>query len=106
MQEISAEEAAARLVDDPDNTVLLDVRELPELQIASVGGAVHIPMGEIPDRLAEIDADKTIICMCHGGGRSAQVAGFLAAQGYEQAINLAGGIDAWSQTVDTTVPRY
>jgi rhodanese-related sulfurtransferase len=106
MREISAENAAAHLAADPDNTVLLDVRELPELQLASVEGALHIPMGEIPDRLDEIDAAKTIICMCHSGGRSAQVAAFFAAQGYEQAINLVGGITAWSQDVDTSIPQY
>jgi rhodanese-related sulfurtransferase len=106
MLEIDATETAQRLADDADNTVLLDVREVQELAIAQVTGAVHIPMGDIPARLAELDADKTIICMCHGGMRSAQVAGFLAAQGYENVINLAGGIHAWSLQVDPAVPTY
>jgi rhodanese-related sulfurtransferase len=106
MLEIDATETAQRLTDDADNTVLLDVREAQELAIAQVAGAVHIPMGDIPARLAELDADKTIICMCHGGMRSAQVAGFLAAQGYENVINLAGGINAWSLQVDPAVPTY
>ena len=106
MLEIDATETAQRLADDADNTVLLDVREAQELAIAQVAGAVHIPMGDIPARLAELDADKTIICMCHGGMRSAQVAGFLAAQGYENVINLAGGINAWSLQVDPAVPTY
>jgi rhodanese-related sulfurtransferase len=106
MLEIGATETAQRLADDADNTVLLDVREAQELAIAQVVGAVHIPMGDIPARLAELDADKTIICMCHGGMRSAQVAGFLAAQGYENVINLTGGIHAWSQQVDPAVPTY
>jgi rhodanese-related sulfurtransferase len=106
MLEIDATETAQRLADDADNTVLLDVREAQELAIAQVVGAVHIPMGDIPARLAELDADKTIICMCHGGMRSAQVAGFLAAQGYENVINLAGGINAWSLQVDPAVPTY
>jgi rhodanese-related sulfurtransferase len=106
MQEISAETAAQQLAEQPDNTILLDVRESPEIQTASIAGALHIPMGEIPARLAEIDSDKTIICVCHLGGRSAQVAAFLGAQGYAQAINLTGGIEAWSQTVDASVPRY
>jgi rhodanese-related sulfurtransferase len=106
MLEIDATETAQRLADDADNTVLLDVREVQELAIAQVAGAMHIPMGDIPARLAELDADKTIICMCHGGMRSAQVAGFLAAQGYENVINLTGGIHAWSQQVDPAVPTY
>jgi rhodanese-related sulfurtransferase len=106
MLEIDATETAQRLADDADNTVLLDVREVQELAIAQIAGAVHIPMGDIPARLAELDADKTIICMCHGGMRSAQVAGFMAAQGYENVINLTGGIHAWSQQVDPAVPTY
>jgi rhodanese-related sulfurtransferase len=106
MQEINATDAAQRLTESPDTTVLLDVREAQELAIAQIVGAIHIPMGEIPARLAEIDTSKTIICMCHGGMRSAQVAGFLTAQGYEHAIDLTGGIHAWSQLVDTDIPTY
>jgi len=106
VQEITAIEAAQRLSDEPDTTILLDVREEQELAFAAVTGALHIPMGETPDRLAELDPDKTIICMCHSGGRSAQVASFLAAQGYTKAINLAGGINAWSEQVDEDVPTY
>lgn len=106
MRELSATDAAALLEANPDTTILLDVRELPELEVASITGAMHIPMGEIPARLDEIDRDKTIICMCHLGGRSAQVAAFLEAQGYTDVINLASGTDAWSTSVDTSVPRY
>jgi rhodanese-related sulfurtransferase len=106
MLELDATQTAQRLADDADNTVLLDVREPQELAIAKVAGAVHIPMGEIPARLAEIDTTKTIICMCHGGMRSAQVADFLTAQGYENVVNLTGGINAWSQLVDSDIPTY
>ena len=63
-------------------------------------------MGETPVRLAELDENKTIICMCHHGGRSAQVAAYLATQGYQQTINMAGGIEAWSPSGDPEVPRY
>ena len=103
---MNATDAAQCLTESPDTTVLLDVREAPELAIAQIAGAVHIPMGEIPARLAEIDTTKTIICMCHGGMRSAQVADFLTAQGYENAVNLTGGINAWSQLVDSGIPTY
>jgi rhodanese-related sulfurtransferase len=106
MDEIDAAQAARQLADDPENTLLLDVREDAELAAAAVDGALHIPMGQTPDRLHEIDPGKTVICMCHLGGRSAQVAAFLSANGYESVLNLAGGIDAWSQKVDTDVPRY
>jgi len=103
--EISAAAAAARLRDADDQTILLDVREPQELQAAAVDGAQHIPMAEIPARMAEIDRNKTIICMCHIGGRSAQVAAFLAAQGYADVYNLTGGIEAWAQDVDPGVIR-
>ena len=105
-EEISATDAAARLAAEPDTTCLVDVREVLELQAASVEGALHIPMAETPARLDDIDRSKTIIVMCHLGGRSAQVAGFLVAQGYENVFNLSGGIDAWSQLVDPSIPRY
>ena len=106
MRELSATEAATLLQTEPDTTVLLDVREHPEIEAAPVPDALHIPMGEIPARLDEIDRAKTIICLCHLGGRSAQVAAFLEAQGYADVINLAGGTEAWSTSVDTSVPRY
>lgn len=89
-----------------DAPLLLDVREAEELAIAAVAGVVHIPMGEIPSRLAELDRDRHIVCMCHGGMRSRRVAEFLAANGYERVFNLSGGIDAWSQQVDPGIPRY
>lgn len=106
VEEINAIDAAARLASNQDSICLLDVREVMELQAASIEGALHIPMAETPARLDDIDRNKTIVVMCHLGGRSAQVAGFLVAQGYENVFNLSGGIDAWSQTVDPSIPRY
>ena len=85
---------------------LLDVREQKELRLASVAGATHIPMGDIPSRLNELDKDKTIVVMCHGGMRSMAIAQYLQSEGFERVYNLAGGIDAWSREVDPTVPRY
>lgn len=90
--------------------LLLDVREPWEFSLAAIRSAkaetLHIPMHEIPARLAEIDPQRPVICVCHHGMRSLQVAHFLARQGYEEVINLEGGIDAWSQQVDPGVPRY
>jgi rhodanese-related sulfurtransferase len=106
MQEINATEAAALLQNAPDETLLLDVREHAELEIASVAAALHIPMGEIPARHTELDKNQTLVCMCHHGGRSAQVAGYLESQGFTKVINLAGGIEAWSASVDPEVARY
>jgi rhodanese-related sulfurtransferase len=76
------------------------------LQIVSVAGARHIPMGDIPSRISELDPDQEIYCLCHHGMRSAQVAGYLAQQGFEKVLNVRGGIDAWAIFVDESLPRY
>lgn len=90
--------------------VLLDVREPWEVAFAAIRVAGfesrHMPMGEIPSRLAELDATQPVVCICHHGVRSAQVVAFLMRQGFNSAYNLAGGIDAWSAEVDPAVPRY
>jgi rhodanese-related sulfurtransferase len=106
MEEISATEAAEMLRDQSEQTILLDVREELELEAAAVADALHLPMGEIPARLAEIDKSKSVICMCRSGGRSAQVADFLARQGYTRVFNLTGGIHAWSDLVDNSIAKY
>lgn len=93
--------------------VVLDVREPWELQTASVKEdgfrLVHIPMREIPARIAELQeasAGQPIACLCHHGMRSLQVANYLAQSGFTEVVNLQGGIDAWSQQVDPSVPIY
>ena len=88
------------------DVVLLDVREPAELAIASLGAAVHIPMREIPARLAELPRDKPLVVMCHSGRRSQMVADYLIGNGFTEVFNLRGGIDAWSTEVDSRVPRY
>ncbi len=89
--------------------VLLDVREAWELQTASAKpdslDLVHMPMQTIPARLAELDRSRPIACLCHHGGRSMQVAHFLASHGYN-VVNVAGGIHAWSAQVDPSIPVY
>ncbi|HOP89237.1 MAG TPA: rhodanese-like domain-containing protein [Ottowia sp.] len=90
--------------------LLLDVREPAEWQAASVrvGGAelLQLPMQSIPPRLSELDPERPVAVLCHHGGRSMQVAMFLAQHGFERVANVAGGIDAWSLQVDPSVPRY
>lgn len=91
-------------------TVLLDVREAWEVQTACVTAQgfelVNIPMHLIPPRLQELERNQPIAVLCHHGGRSMQVAAFLVQQGFSHVANIAGGINAWSSQVDTTVPRY
>src|SRR3989442_11816497 len=85
---------------------IIDVREPDEVAIASFPRARHIPMGDVPSRLSELDPDSETVVVCHHGIRSAQVAGYLARVGFERVFNLVGGIDAWSANVDPEVPRY
>jgi rhodanese-related sulfurtransferase len=90
--------------------VVLDVREPGELRTASVRPEgfelVAIPMNEIPARLAELDPEQPVACLCHHGARSQRVAMFLASNGFERVANVAGGIAAWSDELDAAVPRY
>ena len=99
-------DALKRRRDAGEDFVLLDVREPDEIETASIPWAHVISMREIPARIDEIPRDKPLVVMCHHGGRSERVAQFLEANGYENAANLTGGIDAWSASVDPAVPRY
>jgi rhodanese-related sulfurtransferase len=105
VHEISAPELKARR-DRGENPVVIDVREAWELQLASIPGVVHVPMNQVPARLSELSRDAETIVMCHAGGRSMRVAHFLANQGFTNVANLTGGISAWSELVDATVPQY
>lgn len=77
------------------SVVLLDVRENDEWQRGHASGAQHIPMGEVPARMAEIDREATLYVVCHLGGRSMRVAQYLSQNGYEP-INVSGGMQAWA----------
>lgn len=105
MTDVSPEQLA-QWRDSDKAFVLLDVREPFELQAASLPGALHIPMRQVPARLKELDAEAEIVVLCHHGGRSQRVAQFLAMQGYPKVHNLAGGIDAYAKRVDRSIPRY
>lgn len=104
-KEISAAEAA-KLRETNPNAVFLDVREHSELAICRINGALHVPMGEIPERADSIPKEFPVVVFCHHGMRSAHVQRYLEAKGFENLINLAGGIHAWSLEVDPQVPRY
>jgi rhodanese-related sulfurtransferase len=90
--------------------VFLDVREPWEVSTATLSApgasVVFVPMREIPARLVELDPAQPVVCICHHGARSAQVVAFLERAGFESVYNLAGGIDAWSRDVDSSVARY
>lgn len=86
--------------------LLLDVREPWEVQTAAISGSLNIPMRQIPEHLDAIPADKPVVVMCHHGMRSMTVVNWLRAQGRDNAVNLDGGIDLWSEHIDPAVPRY
>jgi rhodanese-related sulfurtransferase len=104
--QLTPEAVADRLRSRPNEILLLDVREPDERSTAHIEPSIHIPMRDVPDRREEIPKDREIIVYCHGGTRSAMIAGYLEGEGYKSVANLAGGIDAWSRKVDPTVPRY
>jgi sulfur-carrier protein adenylyltransferase/sulfurtransferase len=105
MIEVTPTDYLDTLAGRPD-TLLLDVREDWEVAIAQLPGSMHIPMGQIPDRLAELPHDVTIVVYCKVGGRSATVARYLTDRGYARVLNLAGGILAWQATVDNSLATY
>ena len=89
-----------------DTVTVLDVREPQEIAICTLDGSLNIRMADIPDSLDRIPKDGALCVMCHSGARSMQVTQFLRAQGFAKAQNVAGGIDAWAQLVDTAMARY
>ena len=98
--------AVKHLLDDGHRLVLLDVREPQEVALVRLAGSVHIPMGEVPNRLHELDPVADIVVYCHHGGRSASVAGFLRQHAFTSVANLTGGINQWALTVQPELPRY
>lgn len=109
MQQILPQQLA-RWLESPESRpgapVLLDVREDWEARICRLPNSIHMPMHEIPARLGELDSQRPIVCMCHHGMRSQQVASFLQHHGIPDVYNLAGGIDAWAREVDASCPTY
>jgi rhodanese-related sulfurtransferase len=102
--EISPTEFVARR-ERGEALTLLDVREGWELGVASVPDVVHIPMGDVAARIGELDPAKEIVVLCRSGRRSLEVARLLQQNGF-RAVNLAGGILAWSRELDATIPVY
>jgi adenylyltransferase/sulfurtransferase len=95
------------LLDAGATPFVLDVREALELQVARFPFPVlHVPMREVPQRLADIPASGEVVVACRSGSRSATVVQFLRKNGVLGAANLEGGILAWSSRIDPSVPRY
>jgi rhodanese-related sulfurtransferase len=89
-----------------DSIMLLDVREPFEYEIARIDGSALIPLNELSGRLDELDPEKEIVALCKSGARSASAVQLLQSAGYARSVNLAGGIDAWADEIDPTMPKY
>ncbi len=91
---------------DGENILVLDVREPMEYQTAKIEGSVLIPLGELAGRVNELDPNQEIITLCHHGMRSQAGLEILVSKGFSAVKNLSGGIDAYSQVADPSIPRY
>ena len=94
---VDVHEAERRLRDDPGGPLLLDVREASEFAEVRAPGAVLLPTSAFRARLAEIPTDRPLLVVCHVGGRSAAVTGYLVRAGRTDVANVAGGMDAWAR---------
>tara|TARA_R110002111_G_scaffold34724_1_gene68671 strand:- start:77 stop:412 length:336 start_codon:yes stop_codon:yes gene_type:complete len=100
--------AVKQLQTDDADFVLIDVREQDEYDFASIKGSQLLPMSQLKDRIDELEPhrEKLIVVHCHHGGRSLNVTQFLRQQGFAMVQNMTGGIDAWSESIDSSVPKY
>ena len=104
IQDLPPKEFKNYLIDN--KVTLVDVREQWEFDICQINGAILMPMGEIANTYVNLNKDSKIALYCHSGIRSMHVADFLLSQGFQSLANLQGGIDAWTQEIDTTLERY
>ena len=102
--EIDAETLHRRLESDAA-PVLLDVREPAEVQICALPGSLHIPMMDLPQSLDRIP-EGDLVVLCHHGQRSLQVVAWLRANGFPGTVSLQGGLQAWAERIDPSMPRY
>lgn len=105
VQQLTPAEVAALLAGS-NPPVLIDVREVWEVETAQVAGSAHLPLNTLPQQVGSLDPSRTYALLCHHGMRSEMAANWLAQQGFGSLINVQGGIDAWSLTVDPAIPRY
>ena len=104
--EVSVQDMKKAMDDSSSDIAFLDVREYDEVEIAKIEGVPLIPLGELPQRFMELDPNQTIYIHCKVGGRSLKAVEFLKQQGFKYCKSVAGGINAWSDDIDSSVPRY
>ena len=104
MKEITVTDLKSK-IDSQEDIQLIDIREAYEQDICSIGGEL-IPMGEIMGSLDKISTEKPVVVHCRSGKRSAAIIMHLETMGFENLYNLKGGILAWSDEIDSSIPKY
>jgi sulfur-carrier protein adenylyltransferase/sulfurtransferase len=95
-----------RRIDLGEDLFILDVRNPPEYEIGRIPGSTLIPLPDLPQRVRELDPDREIVVHCKSGQRSAKAIQFLREHGFRNLRNLRGGILAWAERIDPSVPKY
>ncbi len=106
MRELTPRQVQEFLQQADTKPLLLDVRESWEYDICHIEGSTLLPMSQISEKLETLDKTQEIILICHHGMRSRQVGVYLSGNGFDKLINLQGGIEAWAQEVEPTMPHY
>lgn len=107
MEQLSVQGLADWLADQQRTApILLDVREPWEHELGHISGTLLMPMHTVPLRFNELQPEQPIVCICHHGGRSMQVAAFLQSRDFSAVYNLMGGMDQWSLQIDSSIKRY
>jgi rhodanese-related sulfurtransferase len=106
MRQMTARELHARLRQEGEGPLLLDVREPWEFRICRIEGARLLPMSHVVAGVDELDPERETVVICHHGIRSQQVALYLEHRGFSRIINLSGGVAAWARDVDPAMPTY
>jgi rhodanese-related sulfurtransferase len=106
VKHISVAQLSQWLGDDSRPLVLLDVREQWEINVCKMGQAIVIPMGQISARADELKTQDEIAIICHHGIRSQRVGQYLESRGFENILNVSGGINAWAKEIDLEMAKY
>lgn len=106
MRHMHAPEVRTWLANESGPVALLDVREPWEFEVCRIEGSRLIPLSQLPARLNELDPARPTVVICHHGVRSLRAGAFLEHCGFEDVVNLSGGIDAWAKTVDPGMAVY
>lgn len=106
MQNMSANDLAEYLTNCTEMPLLLDVREQWEFDIGHLKGSELIPLGQLLHSLESLDTQRETVVICHHGVRSMRACYILEQYGFDQVINLRGGVDAWAKEVDPSFPQY